>query len=85
MKSVGIVRKLDDLNRITIPKEFEVSLNLEKRQPLEIWVDGETILLKKYEPNNKCIFCGSGDKLVKHVGRDVCQNCIRTMMLHNRG
>ena len=83
MKSVGIVRKLDELNRITLPKEFETSLGLGKRQPLEIYVDGETIVLKKYEPNNKCIFCGSGDKLIKHVGRNVCQNCIGTMVLNN--
>ena len=55
MKSTGIVRKVDELGRIVIPKELRNTLNIEEKDSLEIYVDGEHIILKKYEP--ACIFC----------------------------
>lgn len=50
MKSTGIVRKVDDLGRIVIPMELRRTLGIEERDPLEIFVDGSQIILKKYQP-----------------------------------
>ncbi|MGZ9869562.1 AbrB/MazE/SpoVT family DNA-binding domain-containing protein [Priestia endophytica] len=58
MKTTGIVRKIDELGRIVIPKELRKALNLEKRDPVEIFVDGEQIVLKKYQHPQACIITG---------------------------
>ncbi len=54
-KSTGIVRKLDVLGRIVLPMELRNQLNLSEKDPIEIFVDGSSIILKKYEPN--CVLC----------------------------
>ena len=56
MKATGIVRKVDELGRIVLPIELRRTLNIEIKDPLEIYVDGESIMLKKYQP--ACVFCG---------------------------
>lgn len=58
MKSTGIVRKLDQLGRIVIPKELRKVLDINERDPLEIFVDEELIILKKYHVKNACIVTG---------------------------
>ena len=57
MKATGIVRKVDELGRIVLPIELRRTLDIEIKDPIEIFVDDEYILLKKYEP--ACIFCGN--------------------------
>ena len=74
MKSTGIVRKVDELGRIVIPIELRRTLNIEIKDPIEIYVDDDCILLKKYEP--ACIFCGSAEDVQQINGKNVCQNCI---------
>lgn len=74
MKSTGIVRKVDDLGRIVLPKELRTVLNIDERDPLEIFVEGSCIMLQKYEPS--CIFCGGSDDITNFKGRNVCQGCI---------
>ena len=69
MKSTGIVRKLDELGRITLPIELRRSLNVNEKDPLEIFVDDDKIILKKYEPCD--IFDGSMDALVEYCGKKV--------------
>ena len=59
MKATGIVRKVDELGRIVLPIELRRTLNIDIKDPLEIYVDGESIMLKKYQP--ACVFCGSSD------------------------
>ncbi len=54
-KSTGIVRKLDVLGRIVLPMELRNQLNLHEKDPIEIFIDGSSIILKKYEPN--CVLC----------------------------
>ena len=54
MKATGIVRKVDELGRIVLPIELRRTLDIEIKDPIEIYVDGDYILLKKYEP--ACIF-----------------------------
>ena len=50
MKSTGIVRKVDELGRIVLPKELRQTLNINERDPIEIFVDNSSIILQKYEP-----------------------------------
>ena len=50
VKSIGIVRKVDELGRIVLPIELRRTLNIAERDTLEIFVEGSAIILKKYEP-----------------------------------
>lgn len=77
MKSTGIVRKVDDLGRIVLPKELRKVLDIDERDPLEIFVDGSFIMLQKYEPS--CIFCGSAGNVVSFKGKNICSNCIDSL------
>lgn len=58
MKSTGIVRKVDELGRVVIPKELRRTMGIEEKDPMEIFVDGDKIIFKKYEPRNKCMVTG---------------------------
>ena len=77
MKATGIVRKVDELGRIVLPIELRRTLNIHHEDPIEIFVDGEYIMLKKYEP--ACIFCGSEKDLVEHGDYNVCRACIESL------
>jgi len=79
MKSTGMVRKVDELGRIVLPKEMRSTLGIEKRDPVEMYVDGDAIFLRKYEPS--CIFCGSEGDLVELDGKNVCRACIERLKL----
>ncbi len=61
MKSTGIVRRIDELGRVVLPVELRRSMELEVRDSVEIYVEGDSIILKKH--SDRCIFCGSGKKL----------------------
>ncbi|MDI6601357.1 AbrB/MazE/SpoVT family DNA-binding domain-containing protein [Calorimonas adulescens] len=74
MKSTGIVRKVDELGRVVIPIELRRTLNIAERDALEIYVDGEQIILKKYEP--ACIFCGNAKDVVNYKGKNICKDCL---------
>ena len=69
MKSTGIVRRVDELGRIVLPIELRRSLNINERDTLEIFVDDEKIVLKKYEPAD--IFTGNMDDLIEYMGKKV--------------
>ena len=73
MKSTGIVRKVDELGRIVIPREIRNKFEIAEKDPLEIYVDGSSIILKKYEPN--CIFCGNSKNLISFKDKLVCPKC----------
>ena len=74
MKSTGIVRKVDELGRVVIPIELRRTHNIGEKDALEIFTEGETIILKKYEP--ACVFCGQA-KGVKNVkGKNICPACV---------
>lgn len=77
MKSTGCVRKVDGLGRIVIMKELRENLDIKEGDPLEIYVDGETIMLKKYEPG--CIFCGEVKNLKTFNGKPVCSDCMKEL------
>ena len=77
MKSTGIVRKVDELGRIVLPIELRSTLEIAERDSLEIYVEGSTIILKKYEP--ACIFCGDAKDVVNYKGRNICKKCLDEM------
>ncbi|MEK5479916.1 AbrB/MazE/SpoVT family DNA-binding domain-containing protein [Paenibacillus sp. FSL R5-0407] len=75
MKSTGIVRRIDDLGRVVIPKELRRTLGIAEADPLEIFVDGERIIFRKYQPG--CSICGSVDKILReYYGKPICIECI---------
>lgn len=73
MKSTGIVRKVDELGRVVIPIELRRSLDIEIKDALEIFVDEEHIILKKYAP--ACIFCGQAKGVQQYKGKNICPEC----------
>lgn len=77
MKSTGVVRRVDELGRIVIPIELRNKLGIVEKDPLEIYVDGSNIVLKKFETN--CIFCGSSKKLLEFEDKLVCSKCIKKL------
>ena len=79
MKSTGIVRKVDRLGRIVIPKELRRKFGIEEADGLEIYVEEDKIILKKYEPS--CIFCQNSDDVFGFQGKNVCPNCAKALSL----
>ncbi len=77
MKSTGIVRKVDELGRIVIPIELRRTLDIAERDPLEIFVSEDTIMLKKFETS--CIFCDSTKDIISFKGKNVCAKCASSL------
>lgn len=73
MKSTGIVRRVDELGRVVIPKELRKKFDIKEKDGMEIYVEDDRIIMKKYEPS--CIFCESADGIFKFKGKNICQNC----------
>ena len=76
MKSTGIIRAIDELGRIVIPKEIRKKLDFADKAPIEIFVDDENVILKKYVP--ACIFCG-GEDVVVFKDKKICRACISAL------
>ena len=77
MKSTGVVRRVDELGRIVIPIELRRTLDIAEKDALEIYVDGDQVILKKYEP--ACIFCGEAKEVVNYMGKNICKKCLRDL------
>ena len=77
MKSTGIVRKVDELGRIVIPIEKRRTLDVADRDDMEIFVEGNRIILQKHE--SACVFCGAAQGLVVFKGKNICHNCVRNI------
>ncbi len=75
---LGIVRRVDDLDRIVIPKEVCNKLNIAPKDALEIFVDEDKLVLGKYEP--ACVFCNEADNVARFKGKPVCEKCIRELV-----
>ncbi len=73
IKSTGIIRKVDELGRIVIPRELRLMLEIQEKDPLEIFTEGSSIILKKYQPY--CIFCGCGRDLHLFKDKLICNKC----------
>lgn len=77
MKATGIVRKVDELGRIVIPMELRRTLGIGEKDALEIYSDGEKIVLKKYAPG--CVFTGNESDLIVFKGKLVSKSAIQEM------
>ena len=77
MKATGIVRRVDELGRIVIPIELRNKLKIAEKDPIEIYVDGSSIVLRKYE--EACVFCGSTKNVVGYKGKLVCTKCAQSI------
>jgi transcriptional pleiotropic regulator of transition state genes len=75
MKSTGIVRKVDELGRVVLPIELRRNLSIGEKDALEIYVEEDTIILKKYEP--ACIFCGQAKGIKNIKGKNICPACLK--------
>lgn len=78
MKSTGVVRKVDELGRIVIPIELRRTMGIEEKDALEIYVDSDKIILKKYEP--ACIFCQNAEEVVNFKGKNMCKACLTELV-----
>ena len=74
MKSTGIVRKVDELGRIVLPIEMRRTLDIAEKDALEIYVDGENIILRKYQPT--CVFCDNARGVISFSGKNICPSCL---------
>ncbi|NCB51487.1 MAG: AbrB/MazE/SpoVT family DNA-binding domain-containing protein [Clostridia bacterium] len=77
MKSTGIVRKVDELGRIVLPIELRRTLDIAEKDPLEIYMEGDSIVLRKFQP--ACVFCDSSKDIVNYRGKNVCSDCVRLL------
>ena len=77
MKSTGIIRRVDELGRVVIPKEIRKKLDIYEKDPIEIYIDGHSIVLKKVETN--CIFCGTDKNLTDFKDKPICPKCLQNI------
>ncbi len=78
MKPTGVIRRLDELGRITLPIELRRTFQIEERDPLEIFVDQDCIILKKYQDSD--VFTGSREGLIEYKGKMISRDTIRTLV-----
>ena len=77
MKSTGIIRKIDELGRFVIPMEMRNKLSISNNDSLEIYVEGTSIILKKYQPD--CVFFCISKNVVEYKGKNICEKCLNEM------
>jgi transcriptional pleiotropic regulator of transition state genes len=82
MKSTGVARKIDELGRIVLPSELRRVFGIHEGDELEISVEGEQIILQKR--HDLCVFCGAETATVEFKGRQVCQDCVRSLRNQQR-
>ena len=77
VKATGIVRKVDELGRIVLPIEMRRTLDIAEKDALEIYVEGSSVILKKYKPS--CLFCDGTKDITVFKGKNVCPKCLREL------
>ena len=77
MKSTGMVRKIDELGRLVLPAEIRQNLDIQIKDAVEIFTDGERIVLQKYQPS--CIFCSNLDDLTFFGNKRICRECLQKL------
>ncbi|MCK8061589.1 MULTISPECIES: AbrB/MazE/SpoVT family DNA-binding domain-containing protein [unclassified Fusibacter] len=76
MKATGVVRKVDELGRVVLPIELRRTMGIDIKDPLEIFTEENSIILRKYEP--ACVLCGEAGNTTSFKGKLICQGCIDT-------
>jgi transcriptional pleiotropic regulator of transition state genes len=77
MKSTGIVRKVDELGRIVLPIELRRTLEISEKDGMEIYVEGSSIVIKKYSPS--CLFCGNSTDVNLYKEKNICKTCMKEL------
>lgn len=77
MKPIGVVRKVDQLGRIVLPKSLRRRYQMNEGDPVEILVEGDSIILEKFKP--KCVFCLSREHVVTYREKYICKTCMEEM------
>ncbi len=80
MKSTGVVRRIDELGRFVVPSEIRKKLNMDKGVNVEILVDGNDIILRRYADNKDCIFCSSTNEVKSFKGKYICKSCLDELL-----
>jgi transcriptional pleiotropic regulator of transition state genes len=74
LKATGIVRRIDDLGRVVLPKEMRISLDMNPGDPVEIAVENKNIIISK--PVDGCAICGGlTEPYVEFGGKKICAKC----------
>lgn len=74
MKTTGIIRQLDTLGRIVLPIELRRTIGIGSKDMIEIFVEGSSVILRKYEPD--CLFCGGSRDLTPYKDKMICARCL---------
>ena len=77
MKSTGFIRKVDSLGRMVLPVGLRKTFEIDIKDPMEVYVDREQIILKKYEPD--CVFCGNARDVANYKGKNICNDCMKEL------
>lgn len=77
LKTTGILKKVDDMEQLVIPKELLKYLKMKSDDSVEIFVEDDRLILKKYEPS--CLFCNSVENTIRYMGKNICQKCLKDM------
>ena len=77
MKSTGVVRKMDDLGRVVLPIEIRKMMEIGEKDAVEIFTDGDKIILRKYQP--ACLFCGGAESIIHYKGKLICKSCLEEL------
>ena len=77
MKSTGVVRKVDELGRIVLPIELRKLMDINVKDSLEIFTDGDSVVLRKYMP--ACVFCADASDVIYFNGKRVCRKCLEQL------
>ena len=77
MKASGVTRCIDDLGRLVVPKELRKTLHWDIKDSIEFYTEGETVVLKKYQPG--CIFCGEVSGITNYKGKNICTSCLNEL------
>ncbi len=81
MKSTGIVRRVDELGRVVIPVEVRRTLDINHKDSIEMFVDHNNIVLKKYVASSSCILCDEAGDTVGFKGKQICRSCSKELSL----
>ena len=77
MKALGIIRPVDELGRIVLPVETRKMMDLNPKDGVEVFIEDDKIILKKYRPS--CIFCGEADGVIDFKGKKICKECVKAL------
>ncbi len=74
MRATGVVRRVDQLGRIVLPKKLRKEFEFNEKNDIELLIDGDTIVLRKFMPS--CVFCNTRDDVNVYKGRNICEKCM---------